>query len=136
MELTDELYGQVLRYVENEMNEQERRSFEALLLKNVELQDEVELYTEIRSLSGSIDQKICAVDKDTNENEVFKMIKQARETWEKSEGGNLVQQVNISDEEEQQLDNEEGFYAREIPRKPVATEQRNVRAIEEKEGNV
>ncbi len=97
MELSDEQYGQVLRYADGEMNATESKAFEAVLIHNTTIRDEVEFYKEIRTLIESVDEKIYNIHKDTGEkktgtDKVLRMIKQARANWENSHENDLRQE--------------------------------------------
>jgi hypothetical protein len=88
MALTDKQYQQIFRYVDEEMDADEGKAFEAAILENKELRDEVELYKQVRSLSESVEEKI--VDKDQwqqvekkSKEETWAMITEARKQWEK-----------------------------------------------------
>src|SRR5688572_2901077 len=88
MALTDEQYQQIFRYADNEMNATELKTFEAALLENKELRDEVELYKQIRLLSDSVEQKTSnanspsAVEKKSSHKEIIAMLADARKKWE------------------------------------------------------
>lgn len=86
MALTDEQYNQIFRYADGEMNTDERKAFEAALLENKELYDEVELYKQIQSLSESVEQKTTNTDlseeKISNNKKVWTIINDARKNWE------------------------------------------------------
>lgn len=88
MELTDEQYKQVFRYVDGEMDADEQRAFETTLHQNKTLLDEVALYKEVRTLSASVEQKIGNTDsfitseKKSNDGKVMAMINESRKEWE------------------------------------------------------
>ena len=62
--MTDEQYNAVLRYVDGEMGAAEGAAFEAALWQDKTLQAEVAFYTEVRTLSESIEQKNTAGRRD------------------------------------------------------------------------
>jgi hypothetical protein len=88
MAMTDEQYKQILRYVDGEMDTDEQKKFEAALVENKELSDEVKFYKEIRLLSESVEQKTSSTDlflseeKKRDSEEVWTMINNARKNWE------------------------------------------------------
>ena len=73
MALTDEQYQRIFRYVDEEMDADEVKAFEAAILENKELCDEVELYKQVRLLSESVEEKIA--DKDQWQQEEKKIRK-------------------------------------------------------------
>jgi tetratricopeptide (TPR) repeat protein len=94
MKLTEEQYKQAARYVDGEMQGSEKESFEALLLQNNNLLEEVEAYKEIRSIGESIEDKISTIEqsiieKKNTHKEVWRMLEQARERWEQGHEGDL-----------------------------------------------
>ena len=88
MALTDEQYQQIFRYADNEMNATESEKFEASLIENKELRDEVELYKQIRLLSESVEQKTSNIqtsfseEKKSGNKEIKAMLAEARNKWE------------------------------------------------------
>ena len=86
MALTDEQYNQIFRYADGEMDTNERKVFEAALLENKELYDEVEFYKQIQSLSESVEQKTTdtdlSVEKINTDKKVWTLISDARKNWE------------------------------------------------------
>ncbi|MBE7169075.1 MAG: hypothetical protein INR73_00700 [Williamsia sp.] len=88
MELTQEQYNQAARYVDGEMDATERSAFEALLLHNSALREEVEAFREIRSLGESIDEKISGsgqqlAEKKKNHEAVWSILQEERKQWDK-----------------------------------------------------
>lgn len=102
MELSNEKYDQIFRYVNEEMNEAERSAFESDLKKSEELSDEVELYKEIRSLSTSVNHKLGTpafsfYEEEKQEKEDGSiMIKKSRQNWENEHEAALKQKYGIS----------------------------------------
>ena len=88
MELTDKLYEQIARYVNNEMDAAERALFERQVKQNEEIAREVKLYREIGSVCESADKKIKDLlhteeeEKKISEDRIREMITQARKEWE------------------------------------------------------
>ena len=90
MKLTDEQYSQILRYVEGEMEADERKVFVGSLSENNELHKEVELYKELQSLGRSIERKfydtgLLLSGEKTDDEEVNSLIGKARENWKKQQ---------------------------------------------------
>jgi len=88
MELVDEQYRKVFRYVDGEMDAEEQKAFETSLAQNKALQNEVAFYKEVRLLSESVEQKICNTDplpgeKKSNDEKAWAMLSSVREDWEK-----------------------------------------------------
>lgn len=82
-----EIYNQVFRYFNSEMNESERKAFEASFHQDEELSREVESFKQIQSLSDSAKQKISTMAKITNEEkrnnqDLWNRIHQARQNFE------------------------------------------------------
>ncbi len=120
MELTDKQYDEVLRYMNGEMDAIERKAFEAVLNQNNALQQEVEFYKELCSLSESAGQKICGINKekgekinkDTSErktsfDQIVRMIKQARSNWEINHEDNWRQEHGMKLREEKNIHSQE-----------------------------
>lgn len=88
MELTDEQYSQVIRYVDNEMDAGERQAFEDAVNQIAELYNEVNLYKEIRLLGDSVDKKIMnacdfiTATEISKDEEVRALLDDARLQWE------------------------------------------------------
>lgn len=86
MALTDKQYSAIERYVEGEMDVSEKEAFEAALLQNSELAEEVEVYKEILSLTDSIEQKMSEAaqppSKNSSSKEVWELLERERRHWE------------------------------------------------------
>ncbi len=102
MELTDEQYNQVAKFVDGELVEAEHSAFESMLPENETLREEVELYEQIRSLGSSIAQKLGSESLSSPEgksggaNEGMLLIKQARGYWENEQEDNLKRKHGIA----------------------------------------
>ena len=102
MALTDEQYQQIFRYADNEMNAAELKTFEAALVANKELQEEVELYKQIRSLSESVEEKTSKTnpwlsEEKKSDKETWSMLAEARKKWENQYEDELKLKYGISD---------------------------------------
>ena len=87
MGLTDTQYNQIERYVGGEMEPSEKEAFEAALLQNNELAEEVEAYKEIFALADSLEQKIGEIvqrssEVKTSNKEIQNLLKKERKYWE------------------------------------------------------
>lgn len=106
MNLTDEQYKQVMRYVEGEMNSSEKKVVEAALLKNTALQEEVELYKEVQRLGSAIEQKISSpalqnyTPTSGEEDAIWALLSGARKEWEEKHELELKQKLGIATPEE------------------------------------
>lgn len=123
MELSDEQYDQVLRYTEGEMNATESKAFEAVLIHNTAISNEVEFYKEIRTLIESADEKISNLNKDTGEektgaDEVLRMIKQARANWENRHENDWRQEHSMPLREVKNIDSQKQDDLTEITDEP------------------
>lgn len=106
MALTDEQYSQVFRYADGEMNADERKAFEALLLENKELNDEVELYKLVQSLSESVEQKtrntefVPTEEKKSEEEKISSILNHSRKKWESEQEAELKLKYGVNTNEE------------------------------------
>jgi hypothetical protein len=86
MELTEQQYEQVIRYVEGVMEVSEKEAFEVDMLQDSVLVEEVERYREVRSLGLAIEQKLGSSHqfaREAKDEEVWQYLQQAREDWER-----------------------------------------------------
>jgi Sec7-like guanine-nucleotide exchange factor len=101
MELNEEQYSQILKYVENGMDATEQQSFELVLLQNNYLLDEVDFCMELQSLSQSVVEKIrtdivsLAEEKKTANEDVSDMIAGERRNWETGQEEALVKTLGV-----------------------------------------
>jgi hypothetical protein len=87
MELTSTQYNQIERYVGGEMEASEKEAFEATLLQDNELAEEVEAYKEIFALADSLEQKIGGIvqhssEGPTSNKEILELLEKERKYWE------------------------------------------------------
>lgn len=141
MEITNEQYEQVVRYVDDEMNAAESKAFEAVIIQNIDLRNEVEFYKEIRSLCESIEQKMYNINMFNKEkpvnDEVLLMIKKARTDWENTYENKLRKEQGLALREEKNIPTQEGHNIIEMTRERIlASEKENVQQFVNEEGKV
>lgn len=87
MELSEEQYIAVMKYVSDEMDAAEKEAFEDRLGKNSSLIEEIDFCKEIKLISSSISRKAehathHIFTQEIPEEIVLSMVKKARENWE------------------------------------------------------
>ncbi len=112
MELSEQQYNQIIRYVEDEMEPSEKQAFEAALLQDSELAEEVQGYKETRLVAAGVQQKLCGLDviltkEKNNKAEVWNLLQQERQQWEqqheemfRQEHGLTISKTNITPREQ------------------------------------
>jgi hypothetical protein len=112
MELTSIQYNQIERYVGGEMKASEKEAFEATLLRDNELAEELEAYKEIFALAGSLEQKIGEIvqhssEQNTSNKEVWELLEKERKYWEKQHEPELKRVHDLEDLKQSNIAGEE-----------------------------
>jgi hypothetical protein len=112
MELSDKQYNEMERYVAGEMEAGEMEVFEAALLRDNALAEEVEAYKEIFALADSLEQKIGelvqhSADDDPPNKEVLGMLEKERKYWEEHHEPELKRMYGLTGPEETNIVREE-----------------------------
>ena len=103
MALTDEQYHQIFSYVDQEMDADEVKAFEAALMENRELYYELEFYKQVRLLGDSVEQKTRGKDRFRDEQKKISheqtsaMLARARKNWENTYEDELKLKYGITE---------------------------------------
>ena len=103
MALTDEQYQQIFRYVDEEIDADEVKAFEAALIENRELFDELEFYKQVRLLGDAVEQKARGKDrlrdeeKKISHEQTSAMLARARKKWENTYEDELKLKYGITE---------------------------------------